>query len=104
MGDVGFTDDHAGILPFAGAIPEIGCAFMPWSHGKGYAREAMAAALAWLDATTALDRSFCMTAPKNSPALRLARQVGFGPPEPTDVLGKTALLMWRACQRHSGHG
>jgi RimJ/RimL family protein N-acetyltransferase len=104
MGDVGFTDYHATVFPFAGDVPEIGCAFMPWSHGKGYAREAMTAALAWLDTTTALERCFCMMATKNIPAVRLARQVGFGPPEPVDVLGETALLMWRHCPRAGGLG
>ncbi len=95
MGDVGFTDYHANVFPFAGDVPEIGCAFMPWSHGKGHAREAMAAALGWLDSTTAIERCFCMMAPKNIPAVRLARQVGFGPPEPANVQGETVLLMWR---------
>jgi RimJ/RimL family protein N-acetyltransferase len=64
VGDLGFADFHRNIEPPIRGVPEAGWALAPWAHGKGYATEALAAALAWLDAQQRFERSVCLIAPR----------------------------------------
>src|SRR5262245_47469463 len=49
VGDVGFADFKRAVQPsFAGA-PEIGWVLATWAHGRGFATEAVRAAVAWGD-------------------------------------------------------
>jgi RimJ/RimL family protein N-acetyltransferase len=75
VGDTGigeFKRDMA--LSFDGA-PEAGWVLAAWSHGKGYATEAMTAVLAW--AAAAHPRTVCIIAPDNAPSLRVAAKLGY---------------------------
>lgn len=74
VGDVGFADFHRG-LGFDG-VPEAGWVLSPWAHGKGFAGEAVRAALAWADAR-GWDRSVCIIDEANAPSLRLAAARGY---------------------------
>ena len=48
----------------------------PWSHGKGYATEAVRAALEWSDAH--LRRPLvCIMAPENPASIKVAEKSGF---------------------------
>ena len=74
-GDVGLADFQRGLaLPFDGA-PEAGWVLAPWSHGTGYATEAMTAILAW--AAPAHPRTVCIIHPDNAASLRLAAKLGY---------------------------
>lgn len=75
-GELGFADFRRTIDPPLGEAPEAGWAFSPAVHGRGYAAEALAAALAWADATLGA-RTVCIIAPENTPSLRLAAKVGY---------------------------
>ncbi|MFD2781149.1 GNAT family N-acetyltransferase [Novosphingobium pokkalii] len=46
-------------------------------HGKGYASEALAAALAWLDRTMKPPSSVCIIAPDNVASLKMAERSGY---------------------------
>lgn len=47
VGDVGIADFHREIEPSLEGLPELGWVLAPEAHGKGYATEAVCAAIAW---------------------------------------------------------
>jgi RimJ/RimL family protein N-acetyltransferase len=52
VGEVGFGDFHRELTPPFGDTPEAGWVLAPWAHGRGYATEAVMAALAWATANS----------------------------------------------------
>jgi GNAT superfamily N-acetyltransferase len=48
VGEVGFADFRRAITPALGDRPEAGWILSPSAHGRGFAREAMDAALGWI--------------------------------------------------------
>lgn len=75
IGETGFLDAKRELDPPFGDTPEAGWALAPHAHGKGYAEEAVRAALAWADARW--NRTVCMIDPANAPSLRLADRLGY---------------------------
>lgn len=76
VGEAGFADFHRTIQPSLDGMPEMGWALAPWAHGKGYATEAIAAAIAWGDGVFT-GPSCCIISPENAPSIRVAEKVGF---------------------------
>ncbi|MBS0409347.1 MAG: GNAT family N-acetyltransferase [Proteobacteria bacterium] len=77
VGDLGLADFRRGIQhPFVDS-PEAGWALAPWSHGRGYASEALAAALAWGEGHFGSPRVWCIIDPDNAPSIRVAQRAGF---------------------------
>ncbi|NVO83825.1 GNAT family N-acetyltransferase [Hymenobacter terrestris] len=76
-GTVGLAEYHRDLTPSIDNIPEAGWVLAPRLHGKGYAAEAVAAALAWADAHLAAPRTVCIINPENEPSLRLAARFGY---------------------------
>ncbi len=77
VGEVGFADFHRDIIPSFEGIPEIGWALIPWSHGLGYATEAIRAALAWGDDHFQGRETGCLISPDNRASIRVAEKVGY---------------------------
>ncbi len=77
IGAVGFADFRRAISPALGDWPEAGWVLAPRYHGRGYAREAVEAALAWADATFTRPRTVCLIDEANEPSLRLAARLGY---------------------------
>ena len=77
VGDVGFVNFHRAIEPAFGDAPEAAWATMPWAHGQGLAREALTAALDWIDTDRRAVRTVCMIDPANAASVRLAEAVGY---------------------------
>ena len=77
VGEVGFHELQRATEPSFIGVPEIGWGFAPAAQGRGFAREAVAAALAWGDANITADRFVCMINPENEPSLRVALGAGF---------------------------
>ena len=75
-----------------GDTPEMGWVLSPTVHGKGYASEAIAAALAWADANLPGGRTVCMINPQNAPSLRAAGKAGFREYARADYHGEIVLL------------
>lgn len=93
VGECGLADFKRDIaVDFAGA-PEAGWALMPWSHGKGYATEAAAAALVWIAA--AHPRTVCIIDPENTPSLRVAGKLGFREFARTQFKGNDTIVFER---------
>ena len=77
IGEAGFADFKRQVEPGLEGALEAGWVIVPSEHGKGYATEAMLAALAWAEATLAPRRSVCMVAPDNAASLRVAAKCGY---------------------------
>lgn len=79
VGELGFADFHRATTPAFEGIPEAGWVLAPWARGRGLAREALIAALDWLDAQ-GHPESVCIIDPLNAPSLRLAGLLGYRDP------------------------
>jgi RimJ/RimL family protein N-acetyltransferase len=77
VGEVGLGDFHRDMQPPLGDAPEAGWVLSPWSHGKGYATEAVRAALAWADARLSPERVVCIISPENAASISVASKCGF---------------------------
>lgn len=77
VGDVGLADFRRAIEPSIEGQPECGWVLAPWSHGRGYATEAVRKALAWGERHLRDRRAVCVIAPENKASLRVAEKCGF---------------------------
>lgn len=77
VGDVGFADFHRAFEPSIEGVPEMGWVLDPWCHGRGYASEAVVAALAWAERTLDAPEYACIIDPENAPSISVARKFGF---------------------------
>jgi RimJ/RimL family protein N-acetyltransferase len=73
VGEIGFFDLRREIEPRLGHDPEAGWVLASWSHGRGFATEAMLAAHAWLGAR----RTVCIIDPDNASSLGVAAKCGY---------------------------
>ncbi|PVD45134.1 GNAT family N-acetyltransferase [Serratia liquefaciens] len=76
LGGIGFSDFQRNIHPALDA-PEMGWTLVTSAQGKGYATEALRAALAWGKDHLPGDKAVCIISPENQPSLALAKKVGF---------------------------
>lgn len=77
VGQAGLFEGRRGLGPGFDDAPEAGWAFMPAAHGKGYAREAMRAALRWTESELGVARTVCIIDPENLPSIRTAQALGY---------------------------
>jgi RimJ/RimL family protein N-acetyltransferase len=77
VGEVGFADFRRDIVPSLDGAPEIGWVVSPAAQGRGYASEAVAAALDWGRAYWGPGRTVCIIDPANTPSLRVAEKAGY---------------------------
>lgn len=96
VGEVGFADFQRDIEPPLGEAPEIGWVLVPSAHGRGYATEAVRAALAWGDAHFGPRRTVCLIAPGNTASLRVADKCGYREVARTTYHGDATILLERA--------
>lgn len=96
VGEVGFADFKRAIIPSFDGAPEAGWALAPWAHGRGYATEALTAALGWLEEHVRPARTVCMIDEANAASLRVAEKVGYRRWTRTDYKGSPTTLYARA--------
>jgi RimJ/RimL family protein N-acetyltransferase len=77
IGDVGLMEARRAINPPFEGEPEVGWTLSPDVHARGYATEAVNAALAWADAHLSAPTLVCIISPENGPSLRIAEKFGF---------------------------
>jgi RimJ/RimL family protein N-acetyltransferase len=77
IGEIGFLWLKRDIEPSIEGFPEMGWVAAASAHGKGYASEAVTAALAWGDAHLPFKRFTCIIHPDNAASLNVARKAGF---------------------------
>jgi len=76
-GEVGFADHKRNLEPSLDDTPEIGWAFAVHAHGRGYATEAVRAAIAWGDAHFGPSQTACIIHPENVASIRVAEKIGY---------------------------
>ena len=95
VGEVGLADFRREVTPPLDGAPEAGWVLAPWAHGRGFATEAVHAALSWGDAHLAAQRTVCMISPDNAASLRVAEKCGFREFARTRYKGEETLLFER---------
>lgn len=79
IGNCGVFHSYRGLGEDFDDKPEAGWIVAAHQVGKGFARKAMEAALAWFDRAHGPCEVVCMIAPENAPSLALAAKLGFVP-------------------------
>lgn len=77
IGECGVMDAKRAIEPSLDGTLEAGWALVPSAHGRGFAREAMEAVLAWVDTRGPALPQSCIIAEGNTASMRLAGLLGF---------------------------
>jgi len=78
VGEVGFADYHRAMQPSLDGMPELGWVLARSAQGKGYATEAVRAALCWGETHFAPSTQIAsMIAPENVASVRVAKKCGF---------------------------
>jgi RimJ/RimL family protein N-acetyltransferase len=95
VGSIGFFDFKRDIDPPLGEAPEIGWVLAPRTHGKGYATEAVTAALDWGKAYFGPVRTVCIIDPDNQASLRVAARFGYREYARTNYKGNPIVLLER---------
>lgn len=105
VGEVGLADYRRELTPALDGVPEVGWALASWAHGRGFATEAVTAALAWSDAhfaarrdivgSSAPTRTVCIIAPENVASIRVAEKCGYRPAAPASYKGQPITIYER---------
>jgi RimJ/RimL family protein N-acetyltransferase len=77
VGAVGFMNAYRDIAPPLGDAPEIGWVLASHAQGKGYATEAVRAAVAWGDERFGAVQTVCLIHPDNRASMRVAEKCGY---------------------------
>lgn len=94
-GGIGFIEGKRDIIPSLEGMPEMGWVLAPIMHGKGYATEAVRAALTWGDAHFGKRRTCCIIAPENSASINVAQKAGFVAWRTTTYRGDPTIIFVR---------
>ena len=76
-GTVGCFEMKRELNPPIDNMPEAGWTFASRFHGRGYATEAVQAALAWTDTALGHAPIYCIVSAENVPSIRVAEKCGF---------------------------
>ena len=101
VGEIGFADYKRAIESAIELAPEMGWVLVSASHGKGYATEAVLAAVAWGD--THFGSQFhgkpttCIIHPENLGSIRVAEKCGYRELERTRYKGQATIVFARIC-------
>lgn len=77
VGEIGFADYKRDLEPPLDDMPEIGWVLASSAHGKGFATEAVRAAVMWADANFGAHSTSCIIDPENFPSIRVALKCGY---------------------------
>ncbi len=100
VGEVGLADFRRDLTPALDGAPEVGWALAQRARGRGFATEAVRAALAWGDAHLPAPhrgpgRTVCLIAPENVASVRVAEKCGYRETAPATYHGHTTLVFER---------
>jgi RimJ/RimL family protein N-acetyltransferase len=96
VGQVLFQQFVRDIDPSREHLPECGWALVPAMQGRGYASEAVTAALAWADANIEASHSVAIIKPENAASLRVAERTGYRELRRTTYGAHSIVLLERA--------
>lgn len=95
VGEVGFSDFKRELVPSLDGAPEIGWVLAPWAHGKGFATEAVHAAVGWGASQFESARTVCLIDTGNLASLRVAVKCGYKEYGRTNYKGTPVILFER---------
>jgi RimJ/RimL family protein N-acetyltransferase len=95
VGEVGLGDFRRCLATPYDSAPEAGWTIAPEWQGRGYATEAMQAALAWIRERLGAERTVCLIHADNAASLRVAAKLGFRTFAHCRYRGYDALLLER---------
>jgi len=95
VGEIGFADYKRDLEPSLKGMPEIGWVLASHAHGRGYATEAVRAAVAWGDVHFSSARTACIIAPENVASIRVAVKCGYREFRATSYKGQPTLIFVR---------
>jgi RimJ/RimL family protein N-acetyltransferase len=95
IGETGFLDLRRAMTPSLNGTPEVGWGLTRAVQGKGYATEAVNAALAWGEGRFGKTRFSCIIDPDNGPSLRVAARTGFKEAARTTYKDKPIVVLYR---------
>ena len=96
VGELGFAEFMRALEPSIQGTPELGWALVPAAHGRGYATEAVAAAVAWGDSRFGADaQTACLISPDNRASIRVAAKCGYRELRVSSYGGQPILLYTR---------
>ncbi len=94
IGQVGFADFKRDMTPSIEGLPEMGWLFAADTFGRGYASEAVAAGLEWIDRALAPSEIVAIIDEANGPSIGVAKKAGFAARE-TAVYRNEPILIFR---------
>jgi RimJ/RimL family protein N-acetyltransferase len=77
IGDLGMAEFKRDVVPGFDGVPELGWVLAAQAHGKGYATEAVRAAVTWGERSLGTRRMVCIIDPENRASIRVAEKCGF---------------------------
>ncbi len=77
VGEAGLGEFRRGLGEDYDGAPEAAWTIAGWARGRGYATEAMRAALAWTEQRLAAPRSVCLIHVDNAASIRVAGKLGY---------------------------
>lgn len=95
IGEAGLGDFKR---PFGSAFddsPEAGWAIARWAQGRGYATEAAAAVLEWIESRLGIRRTVCLIHVENAASIRVAEKLGYTPFGECAYRGYSAIIFER---------
>lgn len=95
VGETGFADFHRDLQPSITGVPELGYLLCSHAHGKGYATEAVSAAIAWADRQLQVQRTVCLIHDGNAASIRLAEKCGYHEFHRTHYKGNNVIMFER---------
>ncbi len=95
VGELGFADFRRDIDASMKHVPELGWALISPVHGKGYATEAVRAAVLWGDAHFGSARTVCLINPENLASIRVAEKCGYQQFKSSEFNGQPTLFFER---------
>jgi RimJ/RimL family protein N-acetyltransferase len=94
-GEIGFANYKRNMEPPLDDTPEIGWMLGSQHHGKGYATEAVRAAIAWGEAHFGPRQTACIIHPLNRPSIRVAEKCGYREIQLTTYKGQPIIVFVR---------
>jgi RimJ/RimL family protein N-acetyltransferase len=95
VGEIGFADYKRDLVLSLKGIPEIGWVLASHTHGRGFATEAVRAAVAWGDVHFAQAKTSCIIDPENLASIRVAEKCGYREFQRATYKGHPVIMYFR---------
>jgi RimJ/RimL family protein N-acetyltransferase len=99
VGETGLADFRRDLTPSLDGMPEVGWVLAPWAHGKGYATEAVSAAVRWGERKFGKTPLCCIIAPEHKASINVATKCGFRVFARTTYKGGDTIIFRRTAAR-----